>query len=364
MVKLLILAGLLLAGEKEYDPAISTSTGTDWIPELEKRLSGIENSLDGSFGIYIKHLGDNRSLGHNTDRPWYLASTTKIPIAVAVLRKTETGEISLDDELILSESDFVDGAGDILRQKPGTAYKISVLLEKMIQDSDNSATDMLFRLIGEEELNQVVRETMVAEGFNRITSILQVRHDAFSEFHENARNLSNLDILFVNSSRCRDERMSRLANRLAINANELRAGSIVEAFERYYQRHLNSGNLEAMGLLLERLYRGELLSQENTRYLLDVMAGVRTGDRRIKAGLSSGYRFYHKTGTQINRTVHVGIIHPVEGSHGHPVIVAACVNSSSLADAERALMQIGRALSEVMNAGLPTATTPGNTSLP
>jgi beta-lactamase class A len=352
MIKLmLILAGLFLAGEKEYSPVISASTGTDWVSELEERLAGIEVSLDGSFGIYVKHLGDSRTLGHNTGRPWYLASTTKIPVAVAVLRKVEAGELSLDDQLILSESDYVDGAGDILWQKPGTAYRVSVLLEKMIQDSDNSATDMLIRLVGEQELNRAVKETMVPEGLNRITSILQVRHDAFSELHENAMNLTNLDILFVNSSRCRDERMSRLVSRLAVNQNELRAGSIVEAFERYYDRYLNSGDLEAMGLLLERLYRGELLSQENTRYLLDVMAGVKTGDRRIKAGLSAGYRFYHKTGTQINRTVHVGIIHPPEGNPGHPVIVVACVKSSSLDEAERALMEIGRALSTVMNAG-------------
>lgn len=349
MVKLfLILAGLILAGSEKYADEGPLVPGADWVAELEEQFARIENSLDGSFGIYVKHLGDNRSLGHNAGHSWYLASATKIPMAIAILRKVEAGELSLDDELILRESDYVDGAGDILWQKPGAKYRISVLLEKMIQDSDNSATDMLFRLIGEEELNRVIRQTMVAEGFNRITSILQVRHDAYSEFHENAVHLSNMDILYVNGSRCRVERMDRLLKLLSVDRTEVKAGSVAEAFERYYDRQLNSGNLESMVLLLERLYRGELLSEDHTRYLLDVMAGVRTGDRRIKAGLSEGYRFYHKTGTQINRTVHVGIIHPENAESGYPVIVAASVRSDGLAEAENALREIGRALSSAM----------------
>ncbi len=317
------------------------------IYDLQEQLAAIEHNMNGTFGVFVKNLADNSTLGYNTDQYWYLASATKIPMAIAILQNAEAGELSLDDEIVLIESHFVDGAGDVLWHQPGTRFRISFLLEKMIQYSDNSATDMLFGLIGEEELNRRIRETMVPEGLGRITSILQVRLDAFSEFHENAVNLSNMDILHVNSTRCRIERLDRLMARMSVGENDLNAGSIAEAFERYYRRNINSGNLEAMGFLLERLYNGELLSEDNTRYLLNVMAGVRTGDQRIKAGLPDGFRFVHKTGTQISRTVNVGIVYPGDDK-GYPLIIAASVKSDDLREAENALKEIGRIMSGVM----------------
>jgi beta-lactamase class A len=334
---LLILTGAVLVS---FDPVMPKD---NWVNELHEQLIQIEKNLNGSLGVYVKHLGDGRTLDYKADHNWYLASTVKIPLAIAILQKVEAGNLSLDDELILQESDFVDGNGDILWQSPGTRYTITTLMEKMIQDSDNCATDMLFRLIGEEELNKRVRQTMISEGLNNITSILQVRHDAYGEFHENARNLSNMDILRVNSTRCPHERLNRLLHYMSVTEDDLNARTIEEAFERYYERMLNSGNLQSMGLLLERLFTGELLTREHTHLLLDIMKGVKTGDRRIKAGLPAGYIFAHKTGTQIMRTINVGIIYPYDSENGHPIIVAMSVEKiDDLSKAEKAFEDVGR----------------------
>jgi beta-lactamase class A len=335
-----------------YPDNSNPETESDWVSLLEKQFALIEKDLNGNLGVYVKHLGDNRSLSYRADDNRYLASTIKIPLAVAVLQKVEAGEISLQDELVLWESDFVDGAGDLLWQMPGTKYTILSLMERMIQNSDNCATDMLFRLVGEEELNEMVRQSMVSEGLNHITSILQVRHDAFSEFHENAAKLTNMDILYVNSTRSHIERLNRLVSRLAVDENDLKTGTISDAFEQYYERRLNSGNLRSMGLLLERLYTGELLSAGHTRLLLDIMEGVTTGERRIKAGLTGDFSFAHKTGTQIRRTVNVGIIYPAGSATGFPIIVAASVEKTDdLTEAERALEAVGRSLSRILIGG-------------
>jgi beta-lactamase class A len=295
MIKILIaFTILLLVGPAQSVPGDIVMPDPSWIYELEQQFGKIEQNMSGNLGVFVKHLGDNQSLSYKADHNRYLASTTKIPLAIAVLQKVEAGELSLNDELTLMESDFVDGSGDLLWQKPGTNYTIAALIARMIQNSDNCATDMLFRLFGEEEINLRIRQTMIPEGFNRMTSILQVRHDAFSEFHENAYRLTNMDILYVNSTRSQPERVTRLMNRLAVNEDEMKVKTLSEAFERYYERQLNSGNLESMGLLLERLYRGELLSEKHTGFLLEIMGGVTTGDRRIKAGLAEGYHFATK----------------------------------------------------------------------
>ena len=48
---------------------------------------------------------------------------------------------------------------------------------------------------------------------------------------------------------------------------------------------------------LVALKRGELLSQESTDTFLSTMAEARTGPRRLKGGLPSGWSIAHKTGT-------------------------------------------------------------------
>lgn len=323
--------------EKEHNSLIEAT----WTTQFERQLEVLDQNIPGSMGIYIKNLNDGLVLDYNAGDYWYLSSTIKIPLAIAILQRVEEGILSLDDELTLRETDFVDGAGDLAFQRPGTRYTIAELIDKMMRNSDSSATDMLMRLIGEEEFNAQIRNNMVSEGFNRITTIMQVRYDAYSEIHEKALELSNLDILQVNRIRSRPGRLAKLMELMAINESELKVKSIEEAFERYYRRNINTATMQSMGLMLERLYNGELLSEEHTQFLLDIMHGITTGDRRIKAGLPAGFRFAQKTGTQIETAANVGLIFP--GNYDKPIIISVCIKDfGDIREAEKAFETIGR----------------------
>lgn len=314
-------------------------------PDLYEKIRQIDEESPGNLGIYIKNLEDGEVVSYNADRDWYLASTVKIPLAIAILQKIEAGELSLNDELTLRESDKVDGSGDLIWQEAGTSYTIEALIEMMMRDSDSTATDMLIRFLGEEDLNHHIRENINSEGLEPITTILQVRYDAYGEVHENVANLSNLDIIRIRGVSNLSDRLNELLRLMSVDESELQADSIVEAFERYYDRGLNSGRLDAMGSMLERLVEGELLSDVHTDFLLDIMANVTTGDRRIKAGLPEGIRFSHKTGTQIGRACNIGIIYPPTGEK--PIIVSACMEQHlAVRDAETAFEKIGRSLAE------------------
>lgn len=319
---------------------------TDWASRLTQEIVRMEAETEGEIGLYVKNLADGQTVIHNGEENWYFASTVKIPLAIAVLKKVETGELSLDDELILRETDYVDGSPDLLGMPPGTRLSIKTLIMQMIMHSDNSATDMLIRLIGEKEFNAFIHQDISLKGINYITTIMQVRYDAFSEVHEKAADLKNMDIVHINSSPSRQERLHRLALKMGIDNAELNAASIEEAFENYYRRGLNSGKTEFMGNLLERLYHGELLSEEHTAFLLKTMEGITTGDRRIKAGLPFGTRFAQKTGTQVRRVVNMGIIIP-HSEEKEPIIVVACVKGyDDTRQAERVLENLGRLLTD------------------
>lgn len=311
-----------------------------WQMPLEDRLEALDRTTAGTFGVYVKSLKDGVALSYQGERAWYLSSTTKVPIAVALLKKVEAGEISLSRELTLQKSDYVDGAGELQRTKPGTKFSVRSLLERMLVHSDSSATDMLVRLIGEDYLNKAF-----AEGFGDFTTILQVRFDAFGELHPKAKNLSNLDFIEFKRAKTSQERLAMFTSRLGLKREDLVAPSIEEAFERYYRRGLNSSSLEAYGELLEKLVEGELLNPAHTEMVLGFMKKITTGERRLKAGLPKGTEFAQKTGTQIARICNMGIIHP----SGEPVVVAACVEKfGNQAGAEEVLKRVGEALTETM----------------
>lgn len=332
-----ILSCLLLPAPGQSDES------QQWTRALAVEISEIDTRMPGRFGVYIKHLGNGGEVRHRTDRDWYIASTIKIPLAIAVLQKVEQGELSLQQVLVLAESDFVDGSGELLWHKPGERLTLFELVERSVRDSDSTATDMLIRLLGEEAFNQQVRDAIVAEGFGPITTILQVRYDAYGEFHPDAEKLTNLDFIELRNENDLEARCGRMLEMLAVAPQDATSGSCADAFERYYAKGFNSANLEAFGLLLERFRARGLLNEEHTKMLLQIMLGVTTGDQRIKAGLPEGVLFAHKTGTQIARSCNVGILNPQLEQDA--VIVVACAEGyANLGEAELAYQELGQAL--------------------
>lgn len=333
---LLLLVLIAPQGALGKEPSFST---------LAERIERIDEQMPGNLGVYVKRLDDGEELNHRTDRNWYLASTIKIPLAIAVLQQVEAGELSLTQTLEVAESDYVDGSGELLYAEPGSEYTVDQLIQRSTEHSDSTATDMLIRLLGEKAFNRRLQEAIAEEGFNRITTIVQVRNDAYGEVHENAAQLNNLDFIDLKRASALEERYERLLEKLEIEPKQAGAASINEAFERYYQRGINSGDLNAMGSVLEKLVRGEYLNADNTERLLGYMRNVNTGDRRIKAGLPEGASFAHKTGTQINRACNVGIVN--SDAPENAVVVAACAEGfGSLAKAEKAFAEVGRALND------------------
>lgn len=331
-----LLAVLLLA---------TAATHADWVDNLAERVAAIDQRLDGTLGVYVHSLADGRRYSREADRPWYLSSTVKVHVALVLLQQVEDGIHSLDDEHTLREADFVDGAGDLLWQEPGSRHSLGSLLRRMLVDSDSTATDILIRRIGEEELNRHIRERLAADGFRPFTTILQVRYDAYSELHPSARELSNMDIVRLNNTAFGEERLQALLQQLPVERDRLLADSLDQAFERYYQRQLNSGTLEAFGHLLLRLVEGELLSPAHTALILGHMESITTGDNRIQAGLPGATPFAQKTGTQVAQACNVGVIHPRELTRA--VVVAACVERfRDRSEAEDALRELGTALTE------------------
>ncbi|MCD9027390.1 class A beta-lactamase-related serine hydrolase [Luteimonas sp. BDR2-5] len=350
----------LLAGCRGSEPpgpddpaqaqAVEAAAAIDapWIAALDADVSRIDDAMPGDFGVYVRHYGASPgTLDRGGDRAWYLSSTIKVPVAIAVLEQVDTGRIGLDEELVLARTDFVDGAGDMLQHKPGERFSIATLLEKSLRDSDSTATDMLIRKVGEAHLNRRIRD-WAGDGFGPVTTILQVRYDAYGPVHPGVADLDNMAILRLRNAEAGEPRLQALADTLGVARDALDAGSLDAVFEAYYRRGDNAATLPAFARLLDRLAAGELLSPESTRIVLGHMRGISTGDRRIAAGLSTGTDFAQKTGTQLGRACNVGIIDPDSGRHGATIVLACAERFDDIAQAEQAFQSLGRALDETL----------------
>ena len=258
------------------------------------------------------------------------------------MQRAENEGLDLQQKLTLRASDYVDGSGDLLWVDPGAQYSLEELNRRSIEDSDSTATDMLVRFLGEKALNEQTKK-MVPEGLGPITTILQVRYDAYSEIHPGVSRLSNRDFIDLKTTATYQGRYDMLLEKLSLTPADAKAEGIREAFERYYERGINSGSLESFGRLLEQLVGGELLNEAHTEQLLGYLSEITTGDDRIAGGMPKGVRFAHKTGTQVARSCDIGVLNPQTPANA--VIVAVCAKDyATLKEAETAYQSVGKAL--------------------
>lgn len=203
--KILFLCLIFSWGTLAY---LSFKAGTNYLEfkrkqqELEKRKvawkileEDIKKELDDfrdQAGIVIKDLDTGWQILINQDRLFPPASLVKIPIMAACFYAADKGKIKLDETLKLKTTHKVSGSG-ILKDVPvGAELTIRKLIELMIIESDNTATNMLIGRLGFDYLNDCFKELRLKD-----TNISRKMMDFKSrkEGRENFTTVSNLAFL-------------------------------------------------------------------------------------------------------------------------------------------------------------------------
>jgi beta-lactamase class A len=127
---------------------------TDW--------SGVEAAAHevaatGTLGIAIV-APDGEWWEQHGDRRFAAASTVKIPIMIACYRQIDAGRWRLDETHTLAEDDKAAGSGVLLHLHAGLTLTLEDLIYLMISISDNTATNLLIRLVGMEAIGRTMRE--------------------------------------------------------------------------------------------------------------------------------------------------------------------------------------------------------------
>jgi len=129
------------------------------LADFQAQLSAFSMRAPGHVGIAIEDVRTGAVTGINSGSEMPAASTIKIPVMVEVFRQLLEGrKFDLNTKLVLRRSDKDWGSGDLCDARVGTSYTVQRLLSLMIDVSDNTATNMLIRLVGRQNINDTMSE--------------------------------------------------------------------------------------------------------------------------------------------------------------------------------------------------------------
>ena len=128
------------------------------LADFQAQLAAFSLRAPGHVGIAVEDVATGATTGINAGSEMPAASTIKIPVMVEVFRQLAAGNFDLNTRVTLLRSDKDWGSGDLCGGRAGTSYPVSRLLALMIDVSDNTATNMLIRLVGRPHINQEMED--------------------------------------------------------------------------------------------------------------------------------------------------------------------------------------------------------------
>ena len=188
------------------------------------------------------------------------ASIIKVPVLISLFKSIESNRLSIYDEMYLTNYYKASGSGNLQYHSTGKKLTIDQLAKVMIQDSDNSATNML---------------------------------------------------------------MSKLGSMTAVNS-DIRQWGIKNTHVKTWLPDLKGTNYtttDDMATMLFNLDNPSFLSINSREYIVDYMSHVKN-DRLIPQGLGSGATFLHKTGDIGSMLGDAGIVFMPDGRKYIVVIMA------------------------------------------
>lgn len=101
--------------------------------------------VDPGVSVYFEILNTGANVSVSKDAEFFPASLLKLPIVMALVKNIEEGKWKWNTELTLTESDKDNHFGSLYKQPTGTRFTVEYLIEKMIEESDNTAYYMTLR---------------------------------------------------------------------------------------------------------------------------------------------------------------------------------------------------------------------------
>jgi beta-lactamase class A len=232
---------------------------------LAQTIQDVEKRLKARLGVFILDTETGQSWRHRADERFPMCSTFKAVAGGAILALVDQGKEELNRRIVLQQSDLVTYSPITKERLGGQGMTIGELCEAAITVSDNTAGNMMLKVIGGPE------------GFTA----------------------------FVRSI---GDSVTRL-DRWETDLNEATPGDLRD-----------TTTPAAMSATMQTLVLGNALSSKSREQLVAWLVGNKVGDTKIRAGLPNDWRVGDKTGAGLRGTNNdTGIIWP---PNRRPVVIS------------------------------------------
>ena len=265
------------------------------------KMDAIARNFDGRMGFSFKDIDTGESHEYDADLRYPTASVCKITVMVELFRQDAEGILSLDDRKRLEDRYSTHGSGQLKLMQDEPEFTLRDYCRMMIAVSDNMATDLLMETVGIANINRFLDELNCP---NTRTMVTMGRYHYRMTYQDDLPTNRANDLLQSAAS--------------ASGANDYRSVSYSDSLDN------NVASPAEMASIMSRMERGELVSPQASREMLDMMQTARD-ERMIRRYLPRSAAAAHKSGSSGRIKGNVGIVYLPSG----PMIISAFATANN-----------------------------------
>ncbi|MBY0376643.1 class A beta-lactamase-related serine hydrolase [Patescibacteria group bacterium] len=137
------------------------------LQSLRNYFISIGKEQGDNISIYYEQLNSGANISINKESRFYLASLTKLPVAMIATKKVEEGSWTWNKKFTIDQKDFDNGSGTLYENKNKTEYTLDELLTALLVDSDNTANDVLIKNFTQADFDGIVDEIGLEDVYDK-----------------------------------------------------------------------------------------------------------------------------------------------------------------------------------------------------
>lgn len=201
---------------------VSTMYHTEEMSVLKKQINNLMAQYPSiKPSIYVWEYDQGKYVDINAKELYPAASIIKLPVLVRMFKSIEANQFTIYDEMKMIEQYRSTGSGNLQYAPANKSYTMDYLAKIMIQDSDNTSTNMIMaKMGGMNDVNIGLRDWGISQTYVRtwLPDLGGTNKTTASDIAKILYNLDNPGFLNINSREYIIDYMSHVKNNRLIQA--------------------------------------------------------------------------------------------------------------------------------------------------